>query len=84
LIIRTITQIILYTTWYLNFVCGADVRERCFTIPLYRGDETEEGNDSSEWFSAREAGGDVAESAGLDTAGEEDEEDMEGEAMDLL
>src|SRR5437667_3367204 len=32
-VICTITQIILYTTLYPNFVCRADVRERCFTIP---------------------------------------------------
>ena len=48
-----------------------------------RGDEVGEGNDSSESFSASEAGGDVAETGGIDSAGEEDEEDMEGEVMDL-
>ena len=43
----------------------------------------DEGNDSNGSFSASDAGGDVAETGGLDSAGEEAEEDSEGEAMDL-
>ena len=46
------------------------------------GDEAGEGIDSSESFSASEPGGDVAETGGVDSAGEEDE-DAKGEAMDL-
>ena len=41
-----------------------------------------EGNDSTESFSASEAGGDDAEIGGLDSAGEEEDE-TEGEWMDL-
>ena len=52
------------------------------SFTLDRGDEAGEGNGSSESFSASEADGDVAETGGLDSAGEEDE-DVEGEAMDL-
>lgn len=52
------------------------------SFTLDRGDEAGEGNDSSESFTASEAGGDVAETGGVDSAGEEDE-DAEGEAMDL-
>lgn len=64
---------------------GAKVGEGDGNDPfaLDRGDEVGEGNDSSESFSASEAGGDVAEAGGLDSADEEDEEDMEGEVMDL-
>ena len=40
----------------------------------------EEANDSNASFSASEAGGDVAETGGLDNAGEEE---TEGEPMDL-
>ena len=40
----------------------------------------EEGNDSNESFSASETGGDVVETGGLDSAGEEE---TEGESMDL-
>jgi len=58
-------------------------REGSDSFALDRGDEVGEGNDSSEWFSASEASGDVAESGGLDSAGEKDEEDTEGEVMDL-
>jgi hypothetical protein len=56
--------------------------ERNESFILDRGDESVEGNDSSESFSASEAGGDVAEIAGVESAGEEDE-DAEGEIMDL-
>jgi hypothetical protein len=42
----------------------------------------EEGNDSNGSFSASETGGDVVETGGLDSAGEEDEE-IEGEPMDV-
>lgn len=42
----------------------------------------EEGIDSNDSFSASEAGGDVAETGVLDSAGEEEEE-TEGEPMDL-
>ena len=42
----------------------------------------EQGNDPTESFSASEAGGDDAEIGGLDSAGEEEEE-TEGELMDL-
>jgi hypothetical protein len=45
-------------------------------------DKDDEGNDSSQSFSASEAGGDVAETGGVDSAGEEDE-GAEGESMDL-
>ena len=40
----------------------------------------EEGNESNEFFSASEAGGNDAETGGLDSAGEEE---TEGESMDL-
>ena len=53
------------------------------SFTLDKGDEAGEGNDSSESFSASETGEDVAETGGVDSAGEEDEEDPEGEAMDL-
>ena len=53
------------------------------SFALDRDDEGAEGNDSSESFSASEAGGDVAETGGLDSAGEEDEEDADAEVMDL-
>lgn len=43
----------------------------------------EEGNDSNGLFDVSEMGGDVAETGGLDSAGEGDEE-TEGESMDLL
>jgi len=43
----------------------------------------EEGNDLKESFSASEAGGDDPETGGLDSAGEEEEEETEGEPMDL-
>ena len=42
----------------------------------------EEGNDSNSSFSVSETSGDFAETGGLDSAGEEDE-DTEGEPMDL-
>jgi hypothetical protein len=41
-----------------------------------------EGTDSNGSFSASDAGGNTAETGGLDSAGEEEEE-MEGEVMDL-
>ena len=53
------------------------------SFALDRGDEVGEGNDSSESFTASEAGGDVAETGGLDSAGEEDDENTEGGVMDL-
>jgi hypothetical protein len=43
----------------------------------------EEGNDSNGLFGVSETGGDVAETGGLGSAGEEDEE-TEGVPMDLL
>jgi hypothetical protein len=46
---------------------------------LERGDEIVEGSAS---FSASEAGGDVAEIGGVESAGEEDE-DAEEEIMDI-
>lgn len=42
----------------------------------------DEGNDSNGSFSASDAGGDAAETGGVDSAGEEDEE-TEGEVMVL-
>ena len=54
------------------------------SFTLDKGDEAGEGNDSSGSFSASEVGGDNAETGGLDSVGEEDEEDVEGEVMDLL
>ena len=45
-------------------------------------EEEDEVNDSNGSFSGSETGGDVAETGGLDSAGEEDEE-TEGELMDL-
>jgi hypothetical protein len=56
--------------------------DRNDSFTLERGDEAGEGNDSSESFSASEAGGDAGETGAIDSAGEEDE-DAEGEAMDL-
>jgi len=52
------------------------------SFTLDRADESGDENDSSKWFSASEAGGDVSETGGVDSAGEEDEY-AEGEAMDL-
>jgi len=59
---------------------GAGKGNDSFTLD--RADKAGYGNDSSEWYSASEADGDVAETGGVDSAGEEDE-DAEGEAMDL-
>jgi hypothetical protein len=42
----------------------------------------EEGSDSNGSFSMSETGGDVAETGGLDSAGEDDDE-TQGEPMDL-
>jgi hypothetical protein len=59
-------------------------------VNVERGDDSisservgeEEGNGSNDSFSASETGGDVAETGGVDSAGEEEEE-TEGEPMDL-
>jgi len=48
----------------------------------YTSNVGEDGSDSNGSFSVSEPGVDVAETGGLDSAGEEDEE-IEGEPMDL-
>jgi hypothetical protein len=62
-----------------------DPRTRALLPPKVLLDEIvveDDGNDSNESFS--EAGGNVAPIGGLDSAGEEDEEEeTEGEPMDL-